>query len=88
MDNNIDGINSFHYFDLKDDTTWDIEIDKHNSSALFAYHFNKVFDHNQSIKKHSLDLSDSEEQAAFFVDKLNISEIKPIHNECKISFIY
>ncbi len=82
MDTNIESINSFHYFDLREDTTWDIEIDKHNSSALFAYQFNKIFDPNQSMKKHSLDLSDLEEQTAF-VDKLNISEIKPIHNECK-----
>ncbi len=76
--------NSFNCFD-KENTIWDIELDRHNSSALYSYQINNLFENTQMIKKNSLDLSDSDERM-MFVDKLNISEIKPIHqnNECKL----
>lgn len=76
-----DSNNSFHYFDLKDDTWGEVEIERMNCSATYPSMFNRIFD-NQSIKKLSLDLSDCEEQN-LFVDKLNISEIKPLNNESK-----
>lgn len=84
MDYN-DSFNSFHYFDLKDDTWGEIEIERINCSATYPTIFNRVFD-NQSIKKLSLDLSDCEEQN-LFGDKLNISEIKPLNNESKRAYV-
>lgn len=78
----FDSFNSFHYID-KEDIFLEVELERHNSSAFFSFHFNKIFDN--SIKKTSLDLSDSDENL-MLVDKLNISEIKPIsiNNECKL----
>lgn len=79
---NCDSINSFHYFDLnKEEMFEDIEMERINSSAMYPYMFNRIFDTQQSMKKNSLDLSDCEDH--IFVDKLNISEIKPLQNDCK-----
>lgn len=80
-----DSLNSFHYFDCMKEESWEVEIERANSSSIFPYHFNKIFD-NQTAKKHSLDLSDLDEQNAF-VDRLNISEIKPLQNDRKLSII-
>ena len=72
---NNDSINSFHYFDnfVKEDT-WDVELDKVNSSSTFPIQFNKIFDDNIT-KKNSMDFLEIEDQNG--IDKLNISEIKP-----------
>lgn len=77
-----ESFNSFHYFDLKDES-WEFEIERTNCSATFPTILNRIFD-NQSMKKLSIDLSDCEEQN-LFGDKLNISEIKPLNNESKSS---
>jgi hypothetical protein len=77
----MDSINSFHYFDNNKEESWEVELERANSSSMFPYQFNKVFDY-QLAKKHSLDLSDIEEQYAF-VDRLNISEIKPLQSDSK-----
>lgn len=80
-----DSLNSFHYFDLNKEELFDIEMDKLNSSAVNINMFTKIFDSIPFNKKNSLDLSDCDDQ--IFVDKLNISEIKPLHNDCKSNYI-
>lgn len=78
MDN--DTLNSFHYFDATREDLAD--FDKFNNSA-FNNHLFSIFPlSSNSMKKMSLDMSDSEDHN-FLCDKLNISEIKPIDNNCK-----
>lgn len=82
-DNINDSINSFHYFDnnyIKEDS-WDIELEKLNCTSAFNFQFNKIFN-NTTTKKNSIDLSEIEDQIAF-VDRLNISDIKPLQNDSK-----
>lgn len=76
-----DSFNSFHYFDNNKEEIFEIEIEKANSSAIFPFIFNKVFDPVLN-KRNTFDMSDEEDH--IFVDKLNISEIKPLYDGKKI----